>query len=161
MSCKWLPEFYESPDWNNFEAYEKKLYEYFKRVYFSNDMYFNGKRLKYRRHPIIDNREELYYHLTCQDYKKDGKRLFDSERIKRIDWTKAFIEHYNCQESCCDNKPIFWTKRKNNKVKHKIYHNNFLVIVEDRVNYCLLITGFYVHEEYYRRGLIKEYEKSH
>ena len=97
--------------------------------------------------------------MTCKDYTSDGVRCPDPNRIIRIAWTKSFIENHVCLEECCLTKPLYWTKRDGNKLKHKIFHEGFLVILEERDEYFLLITGFYVEEEYYKKGLIKEYEK--
>lgn len=160
MSCEWLPQFYEYPDWNNYAAYEKKLYSFFRAIYILRLMNFKGTILRYRRHPIIENREELYYHLTCCDYNKEKDRMPDPERIIRIEWTRAFIENYLCYNTCCNSKPMYWIKKYNTCIKHKIFHNDFLIVIEERVEYYLLITGHYINEEYYRRDLKNEYERN-
>jgi len=54
---------------------------------------------------------------------------------------------------------LYWIKEDGSRLRHKILYNNFLVILEERDKYYLLITGFYVEKDYYRKGLEKEYIK--
>ncbi len=79
----------------------------------------------------------------------------------RIEFPKAFVENYLCSYNCCSNKPLYWTKytTKNKFRNHIIFHENYLVVIEDRENYFLLITGYYVHKRRRRIDLIEEYEK--
>lgn len=159
MTCKWLPEFYDEPDWNDFQSFENKLYEVFRALYLDSQILFNEIIVKYRFKPYVNNREEVFYHLTCKDYEEEGLRSPDPDRIVRIKWTKAFIENHICNEVCCDLKPLYWTKEYGKNQRHKIFYQDFLVILEERENYFLLITGYYVQEAHYRRGLEKEYAK--
>lgn len=106
MGCKWLPDFYEEPDWNDFSSFEQKLYEFFRKLYLDNPLFFQEIIVKYRFKPIVNNKEEVFYHLTCKDYETTGERSPDPNRIIRIAWTKAFIENYKCENDCCEFKPL-------------------------------------------------------
>lgn len=161
-NCKWLPALYPDPDWNNYMYYEETLYEWFWKTYLDPQypLVFNQKIVRYRHHPKTNDKEEVFYHLTCKKYRGDNERKPDANRIVRIKWPKAFIENYDCSNSCCVEKPLYWKDLKNKSILHKIFHLNYLVVIEERERYCLLVTGFYVEETYYRRGLLKEYEKS-
>jgi len=157
MNCKWLPPFYKEPDWNNYAEYEEELYNFFKYVYLKKHIIFNGKIIKYRYEPRFNGKEEIFYHLICKITKEASEKVRnpDKDRIIRIEWPKAFIENYNCNYDCCKDKPMYWVKEN----RHKIFYKNYLVIIEERNTYFLLITGFYVEDDYYRVGLIKEYKK--
>lgn len=159
MECEWLPGFYDEPDWNNYALFEEQLYGVFKQIYLDLPLFFNEVNVRYRFHPIVNNKEEIFYHLTCKDYECEGERCPDPNRIVRIRWTRAFIENYLCNNECCSSKPLYWIKKNKNKLRHKIFFGNFLVILEERNEYFLLVTGFYIEEEYYKRGLIEEYSK--
>ena len=159
MECKWLPDFYYEPDWNNYSLFEESLYSFFRKLYFDNPLFFLEIIVRFRHNPKVNNKEEVFYHLTCKDYQYEGNRSPDPQRIIRIKWTRAFVENHVCYDDCCSSKPLYWKKMNGNKLRHKIFYKNFLVILEEREKYFLLITGYYIEEEYYRRGLIKEYNK--
>jgi len=159
MVCKWLPDFYDEPDWNDYSSFEEKLYLFFRWLYLEHPLLFQEITVKYRFKPFVNNKEEVFYHLTCKDYETDGERCPDPNRIIRIKWTRAFVENYICMNNCCESKPLYWTKAYGNKIRHKIFYEDFLVILEEREEYFLLITGYYVEEMYYKKGLLKEYSK--
>ena len=75
MKCKWLPQLYEYPDWNNYAEYESKLYTFFKKLYWYNSVYFNDKKLVLKKYPMDSNtnREESFYHFSCKVYKEAGE----------------------------------------------------------------------------------------
>jgi len=160
MDCKWLPEYYEAPNWNDYSSFETRLYEFFKLLYFSNPLEFQRIIVRYRHRPYFNNREDVFYHLTCKTYVEGEDRFPDPNRIIRIAWTKAFVENYICKERCCAEKPLYWTKAYPTGIRHKILFNDFLVILEERDKYFLLVTGFYVEEKYYLIGLQKEAQKN-
>lgn len=160
MECMWLPDYYEQPDWNNYIVFEENLYFLFRKLYLDNPLVFHDQFVRYRHHPKINDKEEIFYHLTCKTNDFDGDRSPDPNRIIRIKWARSFIENHICLNECCKSKPFYWTKLDGNKLKHKIFFEDYLVILEERDDYFLLITGFYVEEEYYKRGLLKEFMKA-
>ena len=121
MECKWLPDFYDEPVWNDYPAFEEKLYLLFKRLYLENPLTFKELIVRYRFKPFVNNKEEVFYHLTCKDFEKEGDRCPDPNRIVRIKWTRAFIENHICKHDCCTSKPLYWTKTYGNKIRHKIF----------------------------------------
>lgn len=162
MLCKWLPDFYPAPDWNNFSKYELELYVLFRQVYLETPLKFKDIVVRYRHQPLEDGKENVFYHLTCKDYEANGNRSPDPERITRIKWPRAFIENYDCSEGCClveEGRLLYWIQPEGTKLKHKIYYRDFLVVLEERQEYYLLVTGFYVEEIYYRKGLVKQWSK--
>lgn len=160
-NCRWLPELIEYPDWNKYKEYEDKLYCIFREMYLDSNIYYQRKPIKYRYVPKINDKEESFYHCTCKNYVKIEEREPDPNRMIRIKWIKYFIENYDCKFDCCNNKPLRWIEQyKNKNYRHYIYFKRYLVILEERENYCLLISGFYVDEEYYHHGLIKRFKKA-
>lgn len=161
--CKWLPDMFDDPDWSKFVEYFNELYVIFKSTYLINDIYFRGKIVKLRYLPIVDGKEESFYHLTCKNYTKIETRKPDPNRFKRLLWAKAFIINYLCKEDCCkeEEKPLIWKVEKFNKYrKYYIYYMDYLVILEEREDYFLLITGFYVEDDYYHYDLIDQSQKT-
>jgi len=160
-NCRWLPDLIIYPDWNKYKEYEDMLYIIFKDTYLNARLSYKNKIIKYRYNPRINDKEESFYHCTCKNYVKIEDREPDPNRMIRIKWIKAFIENYNCKFDCCENKPLNWIELyKNRNYRHYIYFERYLVILEERENYYLLISGFYVDKEYYHCGLIKRYKKA-
>jgi len=159
--CKWLPDLYYYPDWNNYKDYENDLYEFFKNYYIESAMDFRGKRIQFRNYPIENGKLEAFYHIICKNYTEKNNRQPDAERIIRITWARALIENYICTYNCCDEKPLYWSQLGNKGAhKHYIYFQRYLVIMEERQDYFLFITAFFVEEEYYHRKLQKDYQKT-
>lgn len=158
MICKWLPDLYPEPEWNrDYSKYEDELYNVFCNEYMSNNIFFLQKIVSLRYHPEIDGKSNSFYHFICKNQSRNEP---DKRRIQRIFWPKAFIQNYDCNENCCNSKPLRWKKKhKNGNYRYHIYFERYLVILEERTDYFLLITGFYVEQEYYHRGKLKESEK--
>lgn len=154
IDCKWLPDCYDYPDWNNFQQYEDGLYNLFREQVIEGDLSFRDKKIMIRRHPIENNKEEAFYHCTCKNYTKANNRQPDPERMVRLPWLVPLLLNYDCQEDCCNDKPLKWRKLDKSKhYRYYLYFNYYLIILEDRPNYFLLITAFYVEDDYYDRGL--------
>ena len=64
--------------------YQEKLYSVFCRDLKDTGFTFRGKTVKIRYQPIEFGKEEAFFHITCQDYKKDGDRVPDFRRCERI-----------------------------------------------------------------------------
>jgi len=161
LDCKWLPDYFDYPDWNNYRQYEENLYNLFKIQIINGNLSFLNKRISIKRYPIENNKEEAFYHCTCKDYYNTHDRKPDPERMIRLPWLAPLIKNYNCNEDCCEDKPLKWKKKyKSKNYRYYLYFRNYLVILEDRPSYFLLITAFYVEDEYYDRGLRSNAQKT-
>lgn len=158
-NCKWLPDTFRYPDWNNYKAYEDELYTIFKDEIINGNLNFRGKPVIYRRHPIENGKEEGFYHCTCKNYTTPNDRMPDPERMIRLPWLSALVINYACNDTCCSDKPIIWKQLHKNNYRYYLYFRRYLVILEERERFFVLITGFYVEEEYYHRSLIKDSQK--
>ncbi|MDR1638273.1 MAG: hypothetical protein LBT59_01135 [Clostridiales bacterium] len=117
----WLPSLVLFSAFNNvWLDYEKALYEIFKTDFIDSKPVFQGKHIYIRKHPMEFDKKEAYYHLTCQDYLKDGNRSPDFRRCERIRWVRSFLENYQCDPSqCCNCEGIkVWEeKSRSNKTR--------------------------------------------
>lgn len=159
----WLPqcEYYDSSE--SWQDYENYLYNIFRSDFIEDHPQFEGKDVKIRFRPIENNKEEAFYHVTCQDYQKDGNRVPDFRRCERIRWIKAFIENYQCDPSSCtdcDGIKIWEKPYKSNKRVHLLFEEErYIVVLERRQKYCLLITAFYIEQDHTLKKKVKEYEQ--
>ncbi|WP_128426323.1 hypothetical protein [Gudongella oleilytica] len=160
----WLPnlEFFE--DYNSeWAAYQNALYTIFKKDFIDSRPSFKGIRVSIRKHPVEYGKEEAFFHVTCQDYNGDGERAPDFRRCERIRWVKSFIEEHNCDSSACaecDGIKL-WEEpapRGSYKRVHLLLEEErYMVVVEPRDSYCLLITAFYFEQDHSLRKKLQHY----
>ena len=160
MSCDQLPELVVCENWAEFDTYDNKLYQIFKRDFIDSHPLYEGKDVVIRRHPIVDDREQTFYHITSKDYHVNVERCPDPRRCERIAWVRKFIENNFCIDDCdiCEGIKVWEEKYKSNK---RIYllleEEKFIVIIERRETYCLLITAYYLDYEHSLIKLLKKY----
>ena len=160
----WLPKLELMDDYdNNWEKYQEALYEIFKYDFMSSKPKFEGIPVNIRKHPIEYGREEAFFHITCQDYMKNGERVPDFRRCERIRWVKAFIENNNCDSSqCgeCDGVKV-WSEpyRNTTRVHILLEEERYIVVIERRNTYCLLVTAFFLEYEHSLRKKLKSYQR--
>lgn len=159
--CKWLPETVSLNDYNgDFEAYFNYLYSVFVRDLIKNQPIFKGLRVGARKHPEHNGKHEGFYHLTSKDYEKTGyeSRIFDPRRSERLPWIKPIIENYGCNKTCCKKIEI-WKERKNRI--HILFEDEYYVIVlDERKNYYVVVTAYYIETEHNLQNLLRRYEKA-
>lgn len=159
----WLPELFTRPPEMPWAEYDASLYQEY-LLLINSEIVFRGMPVKFKRYPILEDRCESYWHLTCTDYQRNGERFPDPDRCERIKWLKQTIEHVDCKtERCpeCDGL-LVWETRKN-KPKHLrvnilFEEARYLVVLEPRKDYYLLITAFYVGKDRALNKLINDYE---
>lgn len=160
----WLPSLVFFKDFNNdWNDYQDAIYNIFKADLVENPPSLDGKTIKIRWHPIECDKPEAFFHVTSQDYRKDGNRLPDFRRCERIRWIKAFIQNYKCDSSLCESCEgvKVWKEPYQNKVRVHILlkEEKYIVVVEPRLNYCLLITAFYVEYNHVLEKKLKHYKE--
>lgn len=145
--------------------YQDKLYSVFCRDLKDSEFTFKGKIVKIRYQPIEFGKEEAFFHITCQDYKKDGDRVPDLRRCERIAWVRQFIEAADA------NVPVefegstyelkIWIERVKNDLRYHILCEElrFMVVVSERDRYSLLITAFYFEYNHTLRKKLEKYKE--
>ncbi len=163
VDCRWLPgleEYDGSNEWINYENY---LYDIFCNDFKNTHPTFENKNVVIRYHPIENGKEEAFYHVTCQDYMKDGYRVPDFRRCERIRWVRKFIENYCCDTNICKacSGVKVWSEpyKANTRVHIMLEEEKYMVVVEPRESYCLLITAFYFDQGHRLRNALNRYNK--
>lgn len=165
LSYSWLPPLVLQSQYvcgdtqSSWNAYEDALYEIFLRDLIQTRLCFHDKKVKIRKHPIIDGREEAFYHIICQDYYSDHDRLPDLRRCERVRWPRAIIEHVDASSEMLEDDILVWKKTIKNKDRIHILleKERYLLVLEERESYYLLITAFYIQEDHTLRKKLKEY----
>lgn len=160
----WLPELEYFEDYNNiWHEYENSLYSIFKNDFINSFPRFEGKRVNIRKHPVEYGKEEAFFHVTCQDYSKNRDRVPDIRRCERIRWVRAFIENYECDPSLCEECEgvKVWSEPygSNSRVHLLLEEERYMVVLERRESYCLLVTAFYFNYDHALKKRLKRYEK--
>lgn len=164
--CKWLPDIVECKDFGKWNEYLEEIYEIFKKDFIYSRPIFEGKGVNFRRAPMDGKYEHTFTHLTHKDeyhnYTNPNDRIPDPRRAERIGWNKPIIENYLCDENCNNCEKILYFEKyyKKNVRAYFLFKNvKFLVIIEKREKYNLLITGYYVEYENAMNKLLREYEQ--
>lgn len=158
----WVPDIITA-DLSNYRKYEAILYNIFYNDFIIYHPIFNGFPVQIRKHPIENGKEEAFFHITCQDYMKNHDRHPDFRRCERIKWPRKFIENSGCtpapDENCTGMK--IWTSPYKNKERIHLFleEKRYIVILEKRNSYYLLITAFYVNHPHTMKKLLKDYTK--
>ena len=161
MSCEQLPSLVICNNWAEFQNYDNILYQIFKRDFIDSKPIFENKEVLIRRHPLVDEREQTFFHITSKDYKENEERCPDPRRCERIAWVRKFIENDFCLENCdrCDGIKVW---EENYKTNQRIYllleEERFIVIIERRKTYCLLVTAYYLYYDHSLRKLLAKYD---
>lgn len=169
----WIPELIPCSNLAEWENYENSLYKIFIEDWVDSQPHFQQKPVYIRRDPKYEGREEGFWHLTCQDYSKKHNGIEsrdpDLKRCERINWSRSFIENYPACTSCLDKQNsscsgvLTWKALSGNKkCRYKFFHEEerYLVVLEERENYFLLITAYFVENEWSFKSILREYNKS-
>ena len=160
----WLPNLENFEDYqNDWVIYENELYNIFKNDFIDSRPHFDNKQVNIRKHPIEYGKEEAFFHTTCQDTLKNGERFPDFRRCERIRWVRAFIENYHCNTNICGSCDGIktWQEPYQNRLRVHILleEEKYMVVIELRETYCLLITAFYFDYNHALEKKLKRYHK--
>lgn len=169
----WIPDINPCENLAEWDEYDNELYAIFKRDWLDSCPVFMGLPVYVRHNPKWGGREEGYWHLTCCDYGKEGNgpesRNPDIKRCERIEWPRAFVENYRVCAACdandadeCSGVRVWRARSMRGKERYKILHETerYLVVLEPRKTYCLLITAYYLDNEQSLRSVLRECERN-
>lgn len=155
MAPNWLPPLYPlSECGGNWGVYVNAVYAIFHADFILNTgLIFRGKPVRLKRYPVEYDKEATFWHVTsCGAVEED--RTPDLRRCERIRWLKAFLENVD------DPSLKVWTEIVKNEPRIHIWCEDFdyLVVVADRGEYCLLWTAFCIEHSHQRRKYQKKWE---
>ncbi|HEM5071574.1 TPA: hypothetical protein U1212_002249 [Streptococcus suis] len=162
IHCPALPQIVTLAQFKgDYNSYNKYLYyEIFLKELFNYKLKFNGKLIELKQYPLLNNIEDSYYHLTCKTFDlSSNEREPDLRRSERLCWLRPSIETIH-QDSC--NQECFLKYEKLHKGKVKRIHllnpdDRYLIVLEDRKGYYLLVTAHYLHYDNALKKKLKEY----
>lgn len=165
-NCEWLPELIKFDTMIEDEIIEI-LYKIFKTNIHNRSFSYEGKEVHFRKDPLWKNKEESFFHMISdKNLHNNSYYSLNMDRARRLLWSKALILHSPCRvqsaKKCCKGVLSWHFLYNGKKDRVKILHSEYryLVILENRDNYWLFITGYYIENGYKHKDLIKEYKKS-
>jgi hypothetical protein len=151
-----LPDLIDRNGFASWEEYFDKIYEIFVRDFVHYHPVFRGKRLRLKRHPLIDGKEYTFYHLINSGPEND--RTGDLDRCARIKWPRPIIEK-------CETFGLkIWPQIRNGKNRICIWleltdEPDYIVILDVRENYILPWTAYVVKYDNEKEKKQKEYDE--
>jgi hypothetical protein len=158
-TCDKLPQIITLDEYEgDWEQFLNAIYSVFKTDLIDNKTFFATKEVGINYEKLYQEKERSFWHIISEG-KNDIDRLPDLRRCERIAWVKPFIELVFC--AGCTNIRM-WKKlhAKSKKDRYYIWCTDvdFIVILEDRKNYFLLITAFVVKYPDTRESYHKDYD---
>jgi hypothetical protein len=151
----WLPELILFEDYaGQWERYLDAIYAHFERDFVHNKPEFQGRRLGLKRHPEYQGKSATFWHMTSTG-DDEAERTPDFRRCERIRWPKPIIEN--------DQHPTLkiWAepKGKNQRIHMWYEDEGYLVVLDDRRDYILPWTAFYIEREHERTKYLKRWKR--
>ena len=161
--CPWLPQLELCDNLAEYHEYEEHLYNnIFKVDFLDSQPIYKNAIVDIRRYPYDHGKEESFYHVTCKDYKNNTPRQPDLRRAERIRWIKAILENYLCSDTCDICAGILvWEEPYKGSTRTYFFmpDERFIVVIEKRKVYYILITAFYVEYDYKIDKYLSKYKK--
>ncbi len=147
----------------DFNFYNNYLYQIFKSELYNNKLYYKKKSVALKRYPEDNGKEFSFLHLTCKDFKNtrnEEDRLPDLRRCERIHWIKPGIEVNHLKE-CNQNCFLTYVKKYKNRDRYHLLNteDRYMIILEDREDYFLLITAFYIDHDNILEKKLRDFER--
>ena len=150
----WLPELITLKEYDGeWKKYCEAIYAIFHRDFVASKPAYAAKRFALKKHPEYDGKAATFWHLIS-DGKIEEDRTPDMRRCERIAWPKPIIEAIGE-----DNVRVWRNKRgRSERIVIAVEDFSYVVILDDRENFVLLWTAYYLQYPNQRRKMEREYE---
>lgn len=162
-----LPDLEPCNDFSKYNEYISNIYSLFRNDFIDHTVSFNGSVVDIDHSKGLSGRENGFEHVVTNDYEKENKRFPDFKRCERIRWIRYFIEEcgchdkLQCDDSLCEGIKV-WEKRhgKHSRIKFLLSEESYIVIIERRKNWFILVTAYYIDQDHTMAKLEHEYNQS-
>ena len=155
MQPVWLPDLIlmtaSGGDWGRFFS---AVYAAFEQDFVLNKPEFRGKRLGLKRHPEYAGKSATFWHMISTGDVEE-EREPDLRRCERIRWPKPIIENDSDPELKVWAEP----RRKLQRIHIWFEAEGYLVVLDDRGEYILPWTAFFIEHEHERRKYNKRWKR--
>lgn len=135
------------------DLYIEEIYKRFKTDFIESKPTYKSQQVNVRKHPYHKEKEGCFWHLISEGNIEED-RLPDLRRCERISWIRPIIENYNSNNICC------WISNKSERKRVLIALDDFsyLVVLEPRPSFTLLITAYYLEKSHSVKKKKQEFE---
>ena len=161
MKCNKVPKLVELEQYNgSYSEYEDEVYNIYNEtlgeLLDENKLYWEGKKIVQKKHPIYKNRPGTFWHIISSG-KDEASREPDLRRYERIAWP-GFILNY-CKENC-KNILVWKNKRKtSNRVLIWCRDIEYLVVLDERKEFYIFWTAYPIEHSHTKEKLMREYKE--
>jgi hypothetical protein len=153
---EWLPELVLMEKFGgNWQSFFDEVYTFFHQDFVVDKPVFRGRRLGLKRHPEYEGKSATFWHMISEGSVEE-ERTPDIRRCERIRWPKPIIEH--------SNEPLLkiWAENRGSKKRIHIWFEaeGYLVVLDDRKEYILPWTAFFIGREHEKRKYNKRWERN-
>jgi hypothetical protein len=155
-ATSWLPELITladaGGDWN---LYREAIYAIFCRDFLETKPIYPGKRFAMKRHPMALGKEATFWHLI-QEGPVEEHRVPDFRRCERIRWPRPMIEGLQ------SGQVRVWKniRGQSQRVVIAVSDFSYVVILDERDDFVLLWTAYFVERQHQRDKLAREFAES-
>lgn len=151
----WLPKKIYLKDYSDdWKLFIEAVYEIFKKDFIHTKSLFRGKRINLKRYPERNGMSATFWHMTTVG-EVECERKHELERCQRIPWPKPIIDNYK--------DPVLkvWAEPRGSNQRIHIWFEaeGYLVVLEERKDYILPWTAFYVEKEHQRKKYNKRLDR--
>ena len=134
-------------------AFIEAAYRIFKKDFVTSHPNVDGKPIRMKKYPLVNEMEYTFYHITHEGTDEDN-RLPVISRMECIPFPRPMVDNIN--------HPYLkvWMNTRKGKDRMLIYHEaeEYLVVLEIRQDYALLWTAYPIERQHTKVKLLKEYE---
>jgi len=152
INNSWLPKLIECEYFSKYREYEDMIYGIFINDFVNQKNVFLGKRLEVTKKPLLNNKIDGFNHLVFGHERKSP----DFDRCARVKWPKVIIDEINNNGQHKSEIKIYYKEGAYHLLLEK---ERYIVVIKDKGDYMLLITGFYINGDRYLRSKLKDYER--
>ena len=118
-------------------------------------------RVSFRRHPEVDGRHAIFWHIVSGGGIPELDRTLEPQRCARIGWIKPMILQFNIDFP--EENELMWWVSQDPRWHGRRYGlatcgYDYVVFIEERESYALLVTAYYVEQSRRREKFRKEHD---
>lgn len=154
------PQF--DPTQSSREEYIEELYQIFLSDLVSRPLFWKNDdtTISLRRHPEVEGRYAVFWHIISGGTGAESSRQVEFQRCVRLRWVRILIEIFNAEFPEEDEIRWWVDKNRASRSRYVITRPEFdyIVVVEPRNTYALLVTAYYAEQKHRRRKLKREHD---
>jgi len=153
---------FQDQSYPTLDEYIDELYQLFLSdlVYHPLPWKNEGMRVSLRKRPMIDGRHAIFWHIISGGSGSENSRRIEMQRCIRLRWVRILVETFNTEFP--DEIEIRWwvDNKRASQPRYVLTRPEFdyIVVIEQRRDYALLVTAYYAEYEHRRRKLKKEHD---